>query len=104
MFKRMLSVVMLTAITLPALAEGSAQAGEQKAARCQGCHGAQGISTVPGYPNLAGQNADYLASALQAYKTGGRSGGEAEMMKAFVAGFSEQDIKDIAAWYAGLRP
>lgn len=101
---RMLVFLALTVVALPALAEGDAQAGQQKAARCQGCHGAQGIAPVPDYPNLAGQHAGYLASALRAYKAGTRSGGEAEVMKAFVAGMSEQDIEDIAAWYAGLTP
>ena len=59
---------------------------------------------MPLYPHLAGQNAAYLAHALQAYKKGERNGGQAEVMKAFVAGLSEEDIDDLAAWYASLTP
>ncbi len=68
------------------------------------CHGAEGKTTVPLYPNLAGQNAAYLSHALQAYKKGERSGGQAEVMKAFVAGLSDTDIEDLAAYYHSLKP
>ncbi len=87
-----------------AWAAGDAAAGQQKSAACMACHGAQGKASVPLYPNLAGQNSAYLAHALQAYKKGERSGGQAEVMKAFVAGLSEQDMDDLAAYYSGLKP
>lgn len=90
--------------SLPALAGGNPQAGQQKAASCQGCHGAAGKAAVSLYPNLAGQNADYLEHALHAYKKGDRSNGQAEAMKAFVAGLSDEDMADLAAYYAGLKP
>lgn len=88
----------------PALAAGNSNAGKEKSARCLACHGEEGKAAAPVYPNLAGQHAPYLAQALQAYKSGGRSGGQAEVMKAFVAGLSDQDIEDLAAYYAGLKP
>ena len=88
----------------PALAAGNSSAGQEKSARCLACHGAEGKAAAPVYPNLAGQHEPYLAQALQAYKSGGRSGGQAEGMKAFVAGLSDQDIEDLAAYYAGLKP
>jgi cytochrome c553 len=59
---------------------------------------------VPLYPNLAGQNAEYLAHALQAYKKGERSGGQAEIMKAYVSGLSDSDIDNLAAYYASQKP
>jgi cytochrome c553 len=68
------------------------------------CHGAQGKATAPLYPNLAGQNAAYLNHALQAYKKGERSGGQAEVMKAFVAGLSDDDMANLAAYYSALKP
>jgi len=101
--KKVIVLALLLATSLPALA-ADAQAGQQKAASCQGCHGTAGKAAVALYPNLAGQNADYLAHALQAYKKGERSGGQAEVMKAFVAGLSEEDMADLAAYYAGLQP
>lgn len=94
----------LLAAALPAFADGDANAGSQKAASCQACHGAEGKSAVPLYPNLAGQHAPYLLHALQAYKKGERSGGQAEVMKAFVAGLGDQDMEDLAAYYSSLKP
>lgn len=87
-----------------ALAKGDAQAGEQKAAMCVACHGAAGKVSVPMYPNLAGQNEKYLEHSLHAYKKGERSGGQAEIMKAYVSGLSDEDISNLAAWYASMKP
>lgn len=95
---------LLLVISAPALAAGESKAGQQKSAACSGCHGSAGKASVSLYPNLAGQNADYLAHALQAYKKGERNGGQAEVMKAFVAGLSDKDIADLAAWYSTLQP
>jgi cytochrome c553 len=97
-------VACLVAVVLPAWAAGDAQRGAQKAGRCIACHGLEGKAVVPLYPNLAGQHAPYLEHALQAYKKGERSGGQAEVMKAFVAGLSDGDIADLAAYYSSLQP
>jgi cytochrome c553 len=80
----------------------SAPAGEKKAAMCTGCHG------IPGYqssfpeiykvPMLAGQNAKYIASALAQYKKGDR---KHPTMRAIATSLSEQDMADLAAFYAG---
>lgn len=101
--KRVMAMLLLAA-ALPALADGDINAGAQKSAACTACHGAQGKSSVPLYPNLAGQNAAYLNHALQAYKKGERSGGQAEVMKAFVAGLSDADMADVSAYYGSLKP
>ncbi|EIB99850.1 cytochrome C554 [Pantoea sp. ARC270] len=94
----------LMAALLPAWAAGDAQRGAEKAGSCMACHGAEGKATVPLYPSLAGQHAPYLEHALQAYKKGERSGGQAEVMKAFVAGLSDDDMADLAAYYSSLQP
>lgn len=94
----------LMAAVLPAWAAGDAQRGAEKAGSCMACHGAEGKATVPLYPSLAGQHAPYLEHALQAYKKGERSGGQAEVMKAFVAGLSNDDMADLAAYYSSLQP
>lgn len=96
--------IALTMMVLPAFAEGDVKTGAQKAAGCVACHGAEGKSSVSLYPNLAGQNAAYLEHALQAYKKGERSGGQAEVMKAFVAGLSDSDMADLSAYYGSLKP
>lgn len=98
-----IAVVLMTA-SLSALADGNIKAGEAKSAACTACHGQQGKASAPLYPDLAGQNAPYLNHALQAYKKGERSGGQAEVMKAFVAGLSDEDMTDLSAYYASLTP
>lgn len=86
------------------LAAGDATKGKTKSASCMACHGIAGKISVPMYPNLAGQNAPYLEHALQAYKKGERLGGQAEIMRAYVSVLSDEDIADLAAYYASLAP
>ncbi len=102
--KRAIALCGLLVCSLPVLAKGNAQAGEEKAVMCVACHGANGKVSVPMYPNLAGQNEKYLEHSLQAYKKGERSGGQAEIMKAYVSGLSEEDISNLAAYYASMKP
>ena len=83
-----------------ALAAGDAAAGKAKSAACAGCHGPDGNATVPMYPKIAGQNAQYLESSMKAYKAGERTGGQAASMKPMVAALSDQDIANLAAFYA----
>jgi DmsE family decaheme c-type cytochrome len=75
--------------------------GKSASAACAGCHGAQGVSANPAWPSLAGQDAKYLADAVEAYKDGSRSD---ETMKAIVASLDRQTINNIAAYYASLTP
>lgn len=88
----------------PACAGGNADAGKAKSAICIACHGAEGTVSVPIYPNLAGQNAHYLEQALHAYQKGLRSGGQAGTMQSYSEKLSKQDISDLAAYYASLKP
>lgn len=78
-------------------AAGDPAAGEQKAKACVGCHGETGISSSPQNPNLAGQHEQALYDSMIAYKEGKR---DHAAMKAFIAPLSEQDIADLAAFYA----
>lgn len=80
------------------------EAGKVKSAMCIGCHGMNGISMVPSYPNLAGQKADYLVSALKAYKSQERKGGQAAMMYGMVAALTDEDVANLAAYFASLNP
>lgn len=104
MINKILAGIVLAVVSIPALAAGDVAAGKEKASRCQACHGAVGKAAMPLYPHLAGQNPAYLAHALQAYKKGERKGGQAEVMKAFVAGLSDEDIDNLAAYYGSLKP
>lgn len=89
--------------TIPALsAAADAEAGKARAAVCAACHGKDGIAQIPGYPNLAGQNEQYLVSSLNAYKNKQRSGGNATIMQGQATGLSDEDIANLAAFYASL--
>lgn len=81
-------------------AAGNAEAGKAKAATCAACHGGDGNSIAAMYPNLAGQHAQYLASAIKAYRDGQRSGGMSAMMAPMVANLSDQDAADLAAYFS----
>lgn len=81
---------------------GDVEAGKAKSTTCAACHGQNGISQIPIYPNLAGQKEQYLASSLKAYKDKQRNGGQAVIMQGQAANLSEQDIADLAAYYSSL--
>ncbi|WP_237363582.1 c-type cytochrome [Vibrio marisflavi] len=85
------------------VAKGDAAEGKKKAVVCGACHGTDGIAVIPGYPNLKGQNEQYLISSMNAYKNNQRSGGLSNVMQAQASLLSEQDIKNLAAYYAGLK-
>lgn len=79
------------------------EAGKAKAAICAACHGADGIAVIPGYPNLKGQNEQYLATSIKAYKNKERTGGLAAVMQAQASMLSDEDIANVAAYYASLK-
>lgn len=74
-------------------------AGKSKAAACMGCHGSEGISSSAMWPNLAGQSVAYLQTQLKNFKSGQRDN---PTMKGIVAGLSDDDIQNLAAYFAGL--
>ncbi|MCG9631218.1 MULTISPECIES: cytochrome c [Vibrio] len=82
---------------------GDVAAGQAKAAVCAACHGADGIAVIPGYPNLKGQNEQYLVTSINAYKTKQRNGGLAAVMQAQASMLSDADIANLAAYYASLK-
>jgi cytochrome c553 len=79
------------------LNKGSAQ----YAAVCAACHGADGNSTTPANPKLAGQHPEYLAKQLRDYKSGARANA---IMKGFASTLSDDDMVNIAAWLATQKP
>lgn len=80
---------------------GDQAAGKAAAAACAGCHGDQGISGNPATPSLAGQDAQYIAAALKAYKDASRSD---ETMKGLAAALDDNGMKNLAAFYAAQQP
>jgi cytochrome c553 len=86
-----------------AASAGDINAGKAISSVCAACHGANGIAMIPTYPNLAGQNAGYIESALKAYKSGQRSGGQAALMAGMAAPLSDADIANLAAYFSSLK-
>jgi cytochrome c553 len=82
-------------------ADGSVQAGATKAAVCFSCHGPDGNSQSPAFPRLAGQNAVYVAQQLRLFHAGTRQN---PMMQAMAAGLSDQDIDNLAVFFAAQTP
>ncbi|KLV08516.1 cytochrome C biogenesis protein CcsB [Photobacterium aquae] len=101
--KKAIVISMLAAvISVPALA-GDPAAGKAKAAVCAACHGADGIAVIPGYPNLKGQNEQYLVNAMKAYKNKERSGAMAMVMQPQAAMLNDEDIANVAAYFAQMK-
>ncbi|MEI6898164.1 MAG: cytochrome c [Psychromonas sp.] len=84
-------------------AAGDVGAGKAKSMICASCHGAEGISIAPIYPNLNGQKAPYLIGALKAYKAGQRKGGMAMIMIPQAKALSDTDMADLAAYYSSMK-
>jgi cytochrome c553 len=100
MLRRWLFLVIPVATVLfsgSSFAAGDPAAGEGKSQACVACHGPDGNSPTPQFPILAGQHPDYLVHALTAYQTGER---KHPIMEQMAAPLSEQDINDLAAYYA----
>jgi len=89
--------IAVTVNPIAAEAGGDAAAGKEKAVTCTACHGADGISTAPNFPILAGQYESYLAQALKSYRDGSRQNA---IMAGFATQLSDEDIADLSAWYA----
>ena len=81
--------------------DGSEQAGAPKAAVCFSCHGPNGNSANPVWPRLAGQNAVYIAEQLHLFKSGVRKN---PVMQPMAAGLSDQDIDNLAVYFAAQTP
>jgi len=84
-------------IAVAAEKAGDAGAGRSVAAMCAGCHGNNGMSLNPDWPNLAGQHADYLVSSLKAFKAEARKN---DLMSPMAAGLSEADMRNVAAYFS----
>lgn len=84
-----------------AVKPGNATAGQAKAAACGACHGADGNSTDPQYPKLAGQSEQYIVHQLENFKSGKRQN---PIMLGMATPLSEQDMHDIGAYFASKTP
>lgn len=81
-------------------AAGDPAAGQAKASQCAACHGVDGVSFIPTYPNLNGQKAAYLVKQMKDFRSGAR---QDPVMAAQAKGLSDADIDNLAAYYASLK-
>ncbi len=100
---RQVKLFSLTVISSHAYSAGDVERGTVRGETCLGCHGVPSYTNVyPTYrvPKLAGQHPEYLVAALKAYRSGDRSH---STMRAQASSLSDQDIVDIAAYFASLK-
>jgi len=94
------SLIWLATGTLNAQAAGDAGVGRAKAAGCAACHGEDGNSASPEWPKLAGQGEAYIIKQLTNFKSGARQNA---IMNGMAAALSEQDMADVAAFFASQK-
>ncbi len=92
---------LVLAMVMQPLMAGDPDAGAELAQGCAACHGADGNSSNPQWPKIAGQNERYLRESLKAYREGTR---QDPLMAGEAANLSDQDIADLAAFYAAQTP
>lgn len=99
MKKIMLALATTAVMASPAFA-GDAAAGKAKSGMCAACHGAEGVSAIPMYPNLAGQKEAYIAKQLKDFKSGKRKD---PVMAPMAMPLTDDDIANLAAFYASIK-
>lgn len=92
---------MLAGLLFAGLATTSVATPPARLGLCAACHGRDGVATVPGVPNLAGQRLDYLRDALAQYHDGRR---DVAVMRAALGPLSAAQIDALARWYAAQLP
>jgi len=96
----LIALVLAVIASAPTLGAGNIAAGRQKALQCQTCHGLDGLSKIPDAPNIAGNPEGYLVKSLNAFRKGERKN---DMMSIVAQQLSDQDVADLAAYYAALE-
>lgn len=101
--------VLATLVSLQAnaasLVDGDAAAGQSKSVTCSACHGAEGNSVSPLWPNIAGQNANYIVAQLKAFQPGENDAPALRsdpLMTSMALPLSDEDIRDLAVYFEGL--
>lgn len=101
MKKQIVALIAASALiaSVNALAAGDAAAGKTKAAACAACHGGDGMSKAPTFPNLKGQKDTYLAKQLKAFRDGSRKD---PTMNGMAKPLTDADIDNLAAYFSKL--
>ncbi len=99
----LLGVFLLSAgaVNAESLVDGDIEAGKAKSVTCAACHGANGVSVNPEWPNLAGQHAKYTVEQLKAFKEGKRNNA---LMNGQAMMLSEEDMQNLAVYFESMEP
>lgn len=89
--------ILTMVISTNIFAAGDPVRGQQLSITCTACHGADGNSTIPTYPNIAGQHESYIYKQLMEFKSGKRDNA---IMKGITLGLTEQNMQDLGAYFA----
>jgi cytochrome c553 len=95
----LLGMALVLCAAVPARAADPA-AGREQARQCQTCHGLDGVGRMPDVPNIGGESEIYLTKQLQDFRSGER---RHEQMSIIAGGLSDEDIADLAAYYASIE-
>jgi cytochrome c553 len=97
---RTLAPVLAASLIVLSSSAGAVDTGQQKAAVCAACHGADGNSINPLWPKLAGQHPAYIEAQLKAFKAGTRKN---PTMMPMASTLSEKDMQDLANYFASQK-
>jgi cytochrome c553 len=97
--KWVLVPILLLPLAGTSFADPSPEKGKAISGQCAACHGNLGRAVNTSYPNLAGQNYQYLVQTLEKFKNGQRRD---SIMRSIATGLSEEQISDLAAFYAHI--
>ena len=100
MVMKITAIVALASIGATPIIAADADNGKMLSRKCSACHGKDGMARDPEVPNLAGQSAFYVEKSLKDYQSGIR---EDRRMSLLVKTLDDNDIKDLAAWYASIK-
>lgn len=96
-FLRTVFLFLCTLLLMPSAWTADIEAGRQRASTCFSCHGLEGVSSNPNYPNLAGQSTEYLIKQLNAFRSGDR---EDAVMTPMASSMSDADVENVSAFFS----
>ena len=93
-------VFVLALVAFNSFADDAAEGRAKADAACALCHGPNGVASMPGAPNLAGQQAIYLSEQLKNYRSGKR---QHEVMSYIAKPLTDAEIAQLAVWYSSIK-
>jgi len=102
--RAMILVALVAGAALPGASSAQDGSALFAAKACVTCHGEQGKAPIaPGYPKLAGQNAEYLARQIKDIRDGRRTNGQSSVMRAMISGLTDAEADAIAQYLSALE-